>query len=157
MSNCPEPQRCFDCGLHDHKRGDPACLHILSDTEAQQEPAPTVDTETTLSPSPERVIDQFFTKYVSRENMSSPTEEDDTVSTNTSANVAVATESDPSWGEECGSAASEQSKQTRGPLDRFLRKARASATENSRKTSQEKEKQPASQKRPRDSPPAVAS
>eukprot|EP00058_Branchiostoma_floridae_P020742 XP_002606232.1 hypothetical protein BRAFLDRAFT_84027 [Branchiostoma floridae] len=96
--------------------------------------------------------DQTLPPYVSREDRSSPTEDD-----NTSVNVTMTTEPDPSWGEECGSTASEQSKQTRGPLDRFLRKARASASDNPRKTSQKKKKQPASQKRPRDSPPAVAS
>eukprot|EP00058_Branchiostoma_floridae_P013453 XP_002598941.1 hypothetical protein BRAFLDRAFT_79871 [Branchiostoma floridae] len=127
MSSCPEPQRCFDCGLPEHKRGDPACLHIVSDSDAQQEPAPQVDTEATLSPSPELVIDQYFSQYVSREDRSSPTEDD-----NTSVNVTMTTEPDPSW-------------------------ARASASDNPRKTSQKKKKQPASQKRPRDSPPAVAS
>eukprot|EP00058_Branchiostoma_floridae_P001857 XP_002587345.1 hypothetical protein BRAFLDRAFT_100543 [Branchiostoma floridae] len=81
-------------------RSDLDNLETLSDSE---EPAIPVDTETTPSPSPERVIDQYFSQYVSRENMSNPTEEDDTVSTNTSVNIAMTTEPDRSWGEECGS------------------------------------------------------
>ncbi|XP_019616687.1 PREDICTED: uncharacterized protein LOC109464193 [Branchiostoma belcheri] len=167
MSSCQEPQRCFDCGLQGHKRGDPSCLHIESSSEKDDQvfhPPDATNKRSTASndagtsadpsPSPTQVIDQFFTQYVTREDQTA-SEQENANTSSTSVNVAMTTETEPgtTWAEECVTPDPEHFKHTRGPIDRFLRKTRSTTTTNKKNT--QKKRQTSSQKRPRDSPPAA--